>query len=200
MRLPHDSTTLSESSRQGYAECSDAIETYLGHRILARTAFEDDAGHSILARFDTAYHAARFEIMDVLEPAYRFRPMNLPFTADHVTASQYYRTEQQIKELCMRLASYDCLDNKFGLAMVAEAELFTDSLIKYATLAANNIAPMDRNKLHARLPGLVNGIGIMGQRLRLMPVLWEKLSPDMALGHGVNGFCVTAANIILDLG
>lgn len=194
-RFPADPFALPAAALPGYLDCTAAVALGTSRRILLMTGLQEPCDASILDRFEKRYAEAAFRPGEVKEPAYRFRPLRLPFEGNTATAMEYYRTEQEVKEICTRLTSYDCLDGRYGLAMVAEAEGFTDGFTRYALATGDRVAPMDRDGLRLGLVRLVNSEKSLIKRMLFVLALDRNLPPRAVPGLGVRGFLETATEM-----
>lgn len=190
-RFPGDPFTLPAPTLPGYLNCVRALSGLIASRILAFTDMEEEARDSMLDRFEKRFAQGTFQSEEVLEPVYRFRPVNLSFQADPDTAMEYYRTEQKLKEQVVRLASQDCLHGRFGLRMVFEVEAFTLSLVEYARRAASTLWEGDRPRLYVELPRLVNLYRGTVRRVAFLRALWHTLPPQEVGERGVSGLLET---------
>ena len=190
-RFPGDPFALPAPALPGYLNCVRALSGLIASRILAFTELEEAARDSMLDRFEKRFAQGTFQPEEVLEPAYRFRPVNLTFQAAPDTALEYYRTEQKLKEQVVRLASQDCLHGRFGLRMVFEAEAFTLSLVEYAHRAGSTLWEGDRPRLYAELPRLVNLYRGTVRRVAFLRALWHTLPPLEVGERGVSGLLET---------
>jgi hypothetical protein len=193
-RFPGNPARIPEAILPAYVECVRTVNVLLHHRPFLASNLEQEAHGTVLDRFETLLREARFEARPVEEPALRFRPHILPFPCEPLIAAEYYRTEQEIKETAMRLASYGCLAPEHAVRLSAEAERFTESLALYADQCAEKFWEGDHQRLFVELVRIVNRYPLHCQRMLFVRLAWRVMHPAGQAGNGVSDLLRTLAD------